>query len=94
MVMVADFQIANQEQKTFLKEIKKKFLLRISTRLRILDPNLQTLVHKQFASPKYVEMWKYSWFKAGYLDEHPQEFLNPVRLLFWQKIWFGKMFFL
>ena len=25
--MVADFQIANQEQKTFLKEIKKKFLL-------------------------------------------------------------------
>ena len=38
MVIVADFQIANQEQKTFLKEIP----LRISTRLRILDPNLQT----------------------------------------------------
>ena len=77
MVMVADFQIANQEQKTFLKEIKKEIplTLRISTRLRILDPNLQTLVHKQFASPKYVEMWKYSWFKAGYLDEHPQDFL-------------------
>ena len=27
MVMVADFQIANQEQKTFLKEIKKEIPL-------------------------------------------------------------------
>ena len=43
MVMVADFQIANQEQKRFLKEIKKEIPpVRISTRLRILDPNLQT----------------------------------------------------
>ena len=45
MVMVADVQIANQEQKTFLKEIKKEIPLtplRISTRLRILDPSLQT----------------------------------------------------
>ena len=40
--MVADFQIANQEQKTFLKEIKKEIPLRISTRLRMLDSNLQT----------------------------------------------------
>ena len=29
--MVADFQIANQEHKTFLKEIKKKILLRHSS---------------------------------------------------------------
>ena len=43
---------------------------------------MMALVHKQFASPKYVEMWKYSWFKAGYLDEHPQEFLNPVDYCF------------
>ena len=43
---------------------------------------LVAVVHKQFASPKYVEMWKYSWFKARYLDEHPQEFLNPVDYCF------------
>ena len=45
MVMVAGFQIANQEQKTFLKELKKEIPLtplRISTGLRILYPNLQT----------------------------------------------------
>ena len=42
MITVADFQSANQEHKTFWKEIKKEVSLRISTRLRILDPNLQT----------------------------------------------------
>ena len=85
MIMVADFQIVNQEQKTFLKEIKKKFLLRHSStnfytaeNTRSKSPNSSA----QFASPKYVQMWKYSWFKAGYLDEHPQEFLNPVDYCF------------
>ena len=42
IVIVADFQIADQKQKTFLKEITKEIPLRISTRLRILDPNIQT----------------------------------------------------
>ena len=87
MVMVADFQNCQPRAENIFERNKKRNSyyatpLRISTWLRILDPNLQTLVHKQFASPKYVEMWKYSWFKTGYLDEHPQEFLNPVDYCF------------
>ena len=43
---------------------------------------IMALVHKQFAAPRFRDMWKYSWFKAGYLDARPPEFLNPVDYCF------------
>ena len=34
-------------------------------------------------------MWKYSWFKAGLLEERPPEFLNPVDFCFGKRSGLG-----
>ena len=34
-------------------------------------------------------MWKYSWFKAGLLEERPPEFLNPVDFSFGKRSGLG-----
>ena len=39
---------------------------------------LQSLVHNQLSSPGYHNLFKYSWFKSGYIAEKPGEFENPV----------------
>ncbi|TMS35808.1 hypothetical protein L596_003124 [Steinernema carpocapsae] len=33
----------------------------------------------QFAAPRYQEMIKLAWYKAGYLEEHPAEFVTPEK---------------
>ena len=43
---------------------------------------LQSLVHNQFASPRYQNLFKYSWFKSGYLVNRPEKFEDPVRFGF------------
>lgn len=39
---------------------------------------LQSLVHNQLSSPRYINLFKYSWYKSGYIDTKPNEFVNPV----------------
>ncbi|TKR65425.1 hypothetical protein L596_025830 [Steinernema carpocapsae] len=36
----------------------------------------------QFAAPRYQEMIKLAWYKAGYLEEHPAEFVTPEKFCF------------
>ena len=43
---------------------------------------LQSLVHNQLSSPRYHSLFKYSWFKSGYVAEKPGEFENPVDFSF------------
>lgn len=43
---------------------------------------LQSLTHNQLASPRYVNLFKYSWFKSGYIKEKPDDFENPVSFAF------------
>ncbi|KAL1487471.1 hypothetical protein ABEB36_008988 [Hypothenemus hampei] len=43
---------------------------------------LQSLVHNQLSSPRYTNLFKYSWFKSGYIEERPPEFENPVEYSF------------
>lgn len=43
---------------------------------------LQSLVHNQLSSPKYINLFKYSWYKSGYLNERPPGFENPVQFAF------------
>lgn len=43
---------------------------------------LQSLVHNQLSSPMYYNLFKYSWYKSGYLSERPEEFENPVQFAF------------
>lgn len=46
---------------------------------------LQSLVHNQLSSPRYINLFKYSWYKCGYVDEKPDEFENPVDFAFGSK---------
>ena len=36
----------------------------------------------QFQWPRLADMWKFVWHKAGYFDERPAEFLNPIQYCF------------
>ena len=43
---------------------------------------LQSLVHNQLSPPRYHSLFKYCWFKSGYVAEKPGEFENPVDFSF------------
>lgn len=45
---------------------------------------LQSLVHNQLSSPRYTDMFKYSWYKSGYINERPDKLVNPVDFSFGQ----------
>lgn len=43
---------------------------------------LQSLTHNQLSSPRYINLFKYAWFKSGYLETKPDSFENPVSFAF------------
>jgi len=43
---------------------------------------LQSLVHNQLSSPRYENLFKYSWYASGYIAEKPDKFANPVEFSF------------
>jgi len=43
---------------------------------------LQSLVHNQFSSPRFIYMFKYAWYKSGYITEAPPKCETPVRYCF------------
>jgi hypothetical protein len=43
---------------------------------------LQSLVHNQFSSPRFQNVFKYSWFASGYTNDQPEYFPNPVDYCF------------
>lgn len=43
---------------------------------------LQSLVHNQLSSPKYTNLFAYSWYKSGYVDTKPEHFEHPVTFAF------------
>lgn len=50
----------------------------INLHLRNNIIKLQSLVHNQLSSPRYIDLFKYSWHKSGYIDERTDKFENPV----------------
>jgi len=43
---------------------------------------LQSLTHNQFSSPRFENLFKYSWFACGYVDIRPDSFEHPVNFCF------------
>ena len=43
---------------------------------------LQSLTHIQLSSPRFQELFKYAWYKTGYLEQRPSRFENPVDFSF------------
>ncbi|KAI1702268.1 DDE superfamily endonuclease domain-containing protein [Ditylenchus destructor] len=52
----------------------------ISIRRNLLT--LMDLVYNQLKAPRYLNMIKYAWYKAGYLEEHPGQFETPTKYCF------------
>jgi hypothetical protein len=42
---------------------------------------IQSIAHNQFSAPKFVNLIKYSWFKAGYIDER-FNYITPLEYCF------------
>lgn len=57
-------------------------VMRMNCNMKLHDRNniikLQSLVHNQFSSPRYKNLFKYSWYDSGYIEEKPEKFENPV----------------
>jgi hypothetical protein len=43
---------------------------------------LQSLVHNQLSSPRFENVFKYSWYACGYSDDRPGNFVTPVEFCF------------
>lgn len=54
----------------------------INLHLRNNIIKLQSLVHNQLSSPRYINLFKYSWYKSGYINVRPDTFENPVDFSF------------
>ncbi|KAG5328173.1 SETMR methyltransferase, partial [Acromyrmex charruanus] len=39
---------------------------------------LQSLTHNQFSSPRFTNLFKYAWYKSGYLEHRLREFDTPI----------------
>ncbi|XP_071575586.1 uncharacterized protein [Temnothorax nylanderi] len=54
----------------------------INLHLRNNIIKLQSLTHIQLSSPRFHNLFKYVWFKSGYIDVRPPQFENPVDFCF------------
>lgn len=54
----------------------------VNLHLRDNIVKLQSLTHNQFSSPRFTDLFKYSWYKSGYIDARPPKFENPVEYCF------------
>lgn len=42
----------------------------------------QSLIQNQFSSPRFFDIYKYSWYKSEYVSEKPEPFKNPIEFCF------------
>lgn len=54
----------------------------INLHLRNNIIKLQSLTHILLSSPRFHSLFKYAWFKSGYIEEQPSRFENPVDFCF------------
>ncbi|XP_011858199.1 PREDICTED: uncharacterized protein LOC105555765, partial [Vollenhovia emeryi] len=43
---------------------------------------LQSLTHNQFSSPRFQNLFKFAWFKSGYIQNRPEEYQTPGEFCF------------
>lgn len=71
--------------KNFLKHFSDLIILygfdvNLHARNNVLK--LQSLIHNQFSSARFVNMFKYAWYKSGYIQEKPPKCKTPVQYCF------------
>lgn len=71
--------------KNFLKQFSDLVMLydfKINLHLRNNVLKLQSLTHNQFSSPRFINMFKYAWYKSGYTSEKPPRCGTPATYCF------------
>lgn len=71
--------------KGFVKRFSDLVLLHnidINLHHRNMIIKLQSLVHNQLSSARYRNLFLYSWYKSGYIESRPGEFVHPVTYAF------------
>lgn len=71
--------------KNFLKQFSDLILLYgydVNLHLRNNILKIQSLIHNQFSSPRFRNIFKYAWFKSGYITEKPDKCETPVNYCF------------
>ena len=65
--------------------IWKNFVRHFSDSVILMNSDvnsLQSLVHNQLSSSRYINIFKQGWFKSNYIDKKPEKFDNPVEFGF------------
>lgn len=71
--------------KNFVKHFSDNVMLMdedLNLHLRNNIIKLQSLTHNQFSSPRYRNLFRYAWYKSGYVTDKPDKFENPVQFGF------------
>lgn len=73
--------------KNFLKHFSDLIILynydiNLHLRNNILKIQSSSLIHNQFSSPRFVNLFKYAWWKSGYTSEKPEKCATPVEYCF------------
>jgi len=71
--------------KNFLKHFSDVVILYnydINLHLRNNILKIQSLIHNQFSSPRFVNLFRYAWYKSGYIEEKPPKCETPVNFCF------------
>jgi len=71
--------------KNFVRTFSDRVMLLnydINLHLRNNIIKLQSLTHIQLSSPRFHNLFKYAWYKSGYIEERPPQFETPVDFCF------------
>jgi len=71
--------------KNFLKHFSDIVILYnydINLHLRNNNLKIQSLIHNQFLSSRFVNFFRYAWYKNGYIKEKPPKCETPVNFCF------------
>ena len=71
--------------KNFVRHFSDNVILMnsdVNLHLRNNIIKLQSLIHNELSSPRYINIFKQGWFKSNYIDKKPENFDNPVEFGF------------
>ena len=74
--------------KNFIRSFSDSVILNnydINLHLRNNIIKLQSLAHNQLSSPRFRNLFKYSWYKSGYLSTRPEKFENPTNYCYFKE---------
>lgn len=67
--------------KNFLRQFSDLIILYnydVNLHLRNNVLKIQSLIHNQFSSPRFKNLFKYAWWKSGYISEKPEKCQTPA----------------